>query len=62
MPKNAQTTAILHSPHMKSNAQNSPSKASTVHELWISRCSLELENAEEPEINLPRSTGSLENQ
>ena len=33
MPKNAQTTAILHSPHMKSNAQNSPSQASTVHEL-----------------------------
>ena len=30
MPKNAQTTAILHSPHMKSNAQNSPSQASTV--------------------------------
>ena len=33
MPKNAQTTAQLHSPHtLVSNAQNSPSQASTVHE------------------------------
>ena len=31
MQKNAQTTAQLHSPHML--AQNSPSQASTVHEL-----------------------------
>ena len=32
MPKNAQTTAQLYSSHMlESNAQNSPSQASTVH-------------------------------
>ena len=33
MPKNAQTTTQLHSSHMLANAQNSPSQASTVHEL-----------------------------
>ena len=33
MPKNAQTTAQLHSSHTLANAQNSPSQASTVHEL-----------------------------
>ena len=33
MPKNVQTTAILHSPQMKSKAQNNPSQASTVCEL-----------------------------
>ena len=33
MPKNAQTTAQLHSSHMlASNAQNFPGQASTVHE------------------------------
>ena len=33
MPKNAQTTAQLHSSHMlQSNAKNSPNQASTVHE------------------------------
>ena len=32
MPKNVQTTAQLHSSHKQSNAQNSPSQASTVHE------------------------------
>ena len=40
MPKNAQTMAQLHSSHtLASNAQNSPSQASTVHEPWTSRCS-----------------------
>ena len=40
MPKNAQTTSQLHSFHMlASNTQNSPSQASTVHELRTSRCS-----------------------
>ena len=33
MPKNAQTTAQLHSTHTLSNAQNSPSQASAVREL-----------------------------
>ena len=33
MPKNAQTTAQLHSSHTPaSNAQNSPSQASTMHD------------------------------
>ena len=34
MPKNAQTTAQLHSSHtlLESNAQNSPSQASAIHE------------------------------
>ena len=40
MPKNVQTTAQLHSSHtLARNAQNSPSQASTVCELWNSRCS-----------------------
>ena len=40
MPKNAQNTTQLHSSHMlESNAQNSPSQASTIRELWNSRCS-----------------------
>ena len=33
MPKKIQTTAQLHSSHTLANAQNSPSQASTVHEL-----------------------------
>ena len=44
----------------QSNAQNSPSQASVIRELWTSRCSkLVLEKAEEPEIKLPTSAGSL---
>ena len=40
MPKNAQTTAQLHSSHtLANNAQNSTSQASTVCEPWTSRCS-----------------------
>ena len=42
--------------HYHNNAQNSPSQASTVRELWTK---LDLETAEEPEIKLPTSTGSL---
>ena len=37
MPKNAQTTTHLHSSSKLENAQNPPSKASTVHEPWTSR-------------------------
>ena len=40
----------------KSNAQNSSSQASTVHEQRTARCS-SLEKAEEPEIKLPTSVG-----
>ena len=40
MPKNAQTTAQLHSSHtLVSNAQNSPSQASAICEPWTSWCS-----------------------
>ena len=40
MPKNAQTTAQLHSSHtLVNNAQNSPSQASAIHESWTSRYS-----------------------
>ena len=46
-----------------SNAQNSPRQASTVRELWTSRCSSWfLKKAEEPEIKLPTSTRSLKTQ
>ena len=38
LPKNAQTTTQFHSSHMLSNAQNSSSQASTVHETRTSRC------------------------
>ena len=39
MPKNVQTTAQLHSFHtLEHDAQNSASQASTVRELWTSRC------------------------
>ena len=40
MPKNAQTTAQLHSSHMKQdNAQNPPVQASAICEPWTCRCS-----------------------
>ena len=48
--------------HQQSNAQNSSIEASTVHEPRTSRCSSWLEKAEEPEIKLPISVGSLKNQ
>ena len=49
-----------HLTHQQSNAQNSPSQASTVNELWTYRWKfkLDLEKAEEPEIKLPTSAGS----
>ena len=43
-----------HLTHWQRNAQNSPSQASRIHELF----KLDLEKAEEPEIQLPTSTGS----
>ena len=40
MPKNAQTTALLHSSHtLVSNAQNSPSQPLAIREPWTPRCS-----------------------
>ena len=59
----------IHLTHQQSNGQNSPRQASTVCELRISRKSslkiqfkLDLEKAEEPEIKLPISAGSLKKQ
>ena len=66
-PKERQCQRMFKLPHncayftrYQSNAQNSPSQASTVCEPSISRCSKE--KAEEPEIKLPTSTGSSKNQ
>ena len=49
---------------MESNAQNSPSQASTVSELSVNfqMFKLDLDKAEEPEIKLPTSAGSLKKQ
>ena len=61
MPKNAQTTAQLHSSDTLSNAQNSSSQALTVHEpMNFQMFNLDLEKAEEPEIKLPTSARSSE--
>ena len=64
MPKNAQTTAQLHSSHtLVKYAQNSPSQASAVHEtVNFQMFKLVLEKAEEPEIKLPTSAGSWKKQ
>ena len=52
-----------HLTHQYSNAQNSPSHTSTVHELWTSQMfKLDLEKVEKPEIKLPTSVGSLKKQ
>ena len=60
MPKNAQTTSQLHYlTHEQSNAENSSSQASTVNEPNFQMFKLDLEKAEEPEIKLPTSIGSL---
>ena len=64
MPKNAQTTAQLHSPHTpakKCSKFSKPGFKST----WTMNFQifkLDLEEAEEPEIKLPTSTGSLKKQ
>ena len=49
-----------HLTHQQSNAQNSPSQASTVHEL--PDVQPEFRKAEEPEIKLPTSAGSSKKQ
>ena len=58
--KNAQTTTQLHSSHrLVNNAQNSTSQASTVREPWLPDVRADFRKAEEPEIKLPTSAGSL---
>ena len=51
-----------HLTRQQSNAQNSPSQASTVHEQYFHMFKLDLEKAEEPEINLPTSVVSSKKQ
>ena len=55
MPKNAQTSAQLHSSHMLA-------KQCSAWTMNFQMSKLDLENAEEPEIKLPTSDGSLEKQ
>ena len=60
MPKNAQTTAQLHSSHMlaKSYSKFSKSGFNSTRMVNFQMFKLDLEKAEEPEIKLPTSVGS----
>ena len=64
MPKNAQTTAQLHSPHMlvKYCSKFSKPGFSNMWTVNFLMFKLVLEKAEEPEIKLPTSTGSSKKQ
>ena len=60
---NYHTVSLLS--HASSNAQNSPSQASAIHDVQAVNFlmfKLVLEKAEEPEIKLPTSTGSWKKQ
>ena len=64
MPKNANTMAKLHSSHMRAKLWSKFSKPG-VNNMWtvnFQMFKLDLENAEEPEIKLPTSSGSLKKQ
>ena len=64
MPKNAQTTPQLHSPHMRAKECSKFSKPG-FNNTWtmnFQMFKLVLEKAEEPEIKLPTSAGSLKKQ
>ena len=61
MPKNAQTTTQLHSSHMLGNEYSKSSKP-VLNSTWtvnFQMFKLDLEKAEEQEIKLAKSTGSL---
>ena len=63
MPKNAQTTAQLHSSHMLvkwCSKFSKPGFNSMWTMLWIQMFKLDLEKVEEPEIKLPTFAGSLQ--
>ena len=64
MPKNTQTTAQLHSSHMlvKSCSKFSKPDFSNTWTMNFQMFKLVLEKAEEPEIKLPTSAGSLKKQ
>ena len=58
MPKNAQTTVQLYSSHMSaSNAENSPSQASTVCEPEIPDVQAGFRKGKEPKIKLSTFAG-----
>ena len=64
MPKNVHTTAQLHSSHTLANSCSKFSKPG-YNSTWtmnFQMFKLDLEKAEEPEIKLPTSTGSLKKQ
>ena len=64
MPKNVQITSQLHSSHMLANQCSKFSKPG-FNSMWTKNFQvfkLDLEKAEEPEIKLPKSTGSLRKQ
>ena len=64
MPKNAQTTAQLHSSHMlvKECSKFSKPGFSNTGTIYFQMFKLVLEKAEEPEIKLPTTTGSSKKQ
>ena len=64
MPKNAQTTAQLHSSHtlVKSCSKFSKPGFSSTWTVNLQMSGLDLEKAEEPEIKLPTSAGSWKKQ
>ena len=64
MPKNAQTTAQLHSSHMLAKKYSKFSKLgfNSMSTENFQMLKLDLEKAEEPEIKLAASTGSLTKQ
>ena len=64
MPKNAQTTAQLHSSHMlvKHCSKFSKLGYSNMWTMNFQMFTLVLEKAEEPEVKLPTSAGSLKKQ
>ena len=64
IPKNAQTTAQLHSSHMlvKKCSKFSKSGSNSTLSMNFQTFKLALEKAEEPEIKLPTSAGSWKKQ
>ena len=64
MPKNVQTTAQLHSSHMLAKWSSKFSKPGFSNKWTVNfqMFKLDLEKAEEPEIKLPTSAGSLKKQ
>ena len=63
-PKNVQTTTQLHSSHMLAGQCSKFSKSgfSSTQTVNFQMFKLDLETAEEPEVKMPTSTGSLKKQ